>query len=104
MKWKKNEKKNVSLVNIPCSFKIDDNDLSKKKGGKPTLRIASLGHALHVWLNGEYLGKIENHQWAYNILMWCENLQNFDLINEFVQETDMVAMKRRVSFFKSQFL
>jgi len=46
------------LVNIPCSFKIDDNDLSKKKGGKPNLRIASLGHALHVWLNGEYLGKI----------------------------------------------
>ncbi|KAL9840950.1 putative beta-galactosidase [Arabidopsis thaliana] len=38
------------------SFKIDDNDLSKKKGGKPNLRIASLGHALHVWLNGEYLG------------------------------------------------
>ncbi|XP_010489252.1 PREDICTED: beta-galactosidase 13-like [Camelina sativa] len=38
------------------SFKIDDSDLSKRKGGKPTLRIASLGHALHVWLNGEYLG------------------------------------------------
>ncbi|XP_010468659.1 PREDICTED: beta-galactosidase 13-like [Camelina sativa] len=38
------------------SFKIDDSDLSKNKGGKPTLRIASLGHALHVWLNGEYLG------------------------------------------------
>ncbi|KAJ4889184.1 Beta-galactosidase 13 [Raphanus sativus] len=37
------------------NFKIDDNDL-KKKGGKTTLRIASLGHALHVWLNGKYLG------------------------------------------------
>ncbi|CAH2051537.1 unnamed protein product [Thlaspi arvense] len=36
------------------NFKIDDSDLKKK--GKTTLRIASLGHALHVWLNGEYLG------------------------------------------------
>ncbi|CAF1706391.1 unnamed protein product [Brassica oleracea var. botrytis] len=37
------------------NFKIDDSDF-KKKGGKPTVRVASLGHALHVWLNGEYLG------------------------------------------------
>ena len=26
------------------------------------MRVASLGHALHVWLNGEYLGNIENLQ------------------------------------------
>lgn len=57
--------KHLSLFYFLCSIKIDDNDLSKKKD-KHTLRIASLGHVLHVWLNGEYLGKIENHrdQWA----------------------------------------
>ncbi|KAL0733187.1 hypothetical protein Bca4012_009397 [Brassica carinata] len=43
------------------NFKIDDSDL-KKKGGKPSVRVASLGHALHVWLNGEYLGEIEKLQ------------------------------------------
>ncbi|KAL0669564.1 hypothetical protein Bca4012_032268 [Brassica carinata] len=37
-------------------FKIDDNDL-KNKGGKLTVRVSNVGHvghALHVWLNGEY--------------------------------------------------
>ncbi|KAL0645246.1 hypothetical protein Bca4012_043537 [Brassica carinata] len=34
-------------------FKIDDSDL-KNKGGKPTVRVSNVGHALHVWLNGEY--------------------------------------------------
>ncbi|XP_009107264.1 beta-galactosidase 11 [Brassica rapa] len=38
------------------SFKVHENHLPKKKGAKTNLRIASLGHALHVWLNGEYLG------------------------------------------------
>ncbi|CAN8229350.1 unnamed protein product [Cochlearia groenlandica] len=38
------------------SFKVHENHLPKKKGDKTVLRIASLGHALHVWLNGEYLG------------------------------------------------
>uniref|UniRef100_A0A0D3A541 Post-GPI attachment to proteins factor 3 n=1 Tax=Brassica oleracea var. oleracea TaxID=109376 RepID=A0A0D3A541_BRAOL len=33
-------------------FKIDDSDL-KNKGGKPTVRVSNVGHALHVWLNGE---------------------------------------------------
>ncbi|CAN6886533.1 unnamed protein product [Brassica oleracea] len=26
----------------------------KNKGGKPTIRVSNVGHALHVWLNGEY--------------------------------------------------
>ncbi|CAN6918915.1 unnamed protein product [Brassica oleracea] len=34
-------------------FKIDDSNL-KNKGGKPTVRVSNVGHALHVWLNGEY--------------------------------------------------
>ncbi|KAF3553076.1 hypothetical protein F2Q69_00015992 [Brassica cretica] len=34
-------------------FKIDDSDL-KNKGGKPTVKVSNVGHALHVWLNGEY--------------------------------------------------
>ncbi|KAH0868097.1 hypothetical protein HID58_075119 [Brassica napus] len=34
-------------------FKIDDSDL-KNKGSKPTVRVSNVGHALHVWLNGEY--------------------------------------------------
>ncbi|XP_013598156.1 PREDICTED: beta-galactosidase 11 [Brassica oleracea var. oleracea] len=38
------------------SFKINKNQLPKKKGAKTTVRIASLGHALHAWFNGEYLG------------------------------------------------
>ncbi|CAA7016575.1 unnamed protein product [Microthlaspi erraticum] len=38
------------------SFNVHENHLPKKKGVKTVLRIASLGHALHVWLNGEYLG------------------------------------------------
>ncbi|XP_010530895.1 PREDICTED: beta-galactosidase 11-like [Tarenaya hassleriana] len=36
------------------SFKVEKKDLTEKK---PTLRIASLGHALHVWMNGKYIGK-----------------------------------------------
>uniref|UniRef100_A0A0D3A7Q9 Post-GPI attachment to proteins factor 3 n=1 Tax=Brassica oleracea var. oleracea TaxID=109376 RepID=A0A0D3A7Q9_BRAOL len=36
-------------------FKIDDSDL-KNKGGKPTIRVSNVGHALHVWLSGEYHG------------------------------------------------
>ncbi|XP_010548094.1 PREDICTED: beta-galactosidase 11 [Tarenaya hassleriana] len=35
------------------SFKVGKNELLNKK---PTLRIASLGHALHVWINGKYIG------------------------------------------------
>ncbi|WZZ62069.1 hypothetical protein YC2023_062176 [Brassica napus] len=42
-------------------FKIDVSDL-KNKGGKPTIRVSNVGHALHVWLNGEYHGKIEKLQ------------------------------------------
>ncbi|KAF3606133.1 hypothetical protein DY000_02049209 [Brassica cretica] len=34
-------------------FKIDNSDL-KNKGSKPTVRVSNVGHALHVWLNGEY--------------------------------------------------
>ncbi|KAH0856460.1 hypothetical protein HID58_084721 [Brassica napus] len=33
-------------------FKIDDSDL-KNKRSKPTVRVSNVGHALHVWLNGE---------------------------------------------------
>ncbi|CAN7072285.1 unnamed protein product [Brassica oleracea var. botrytis] len=39
----------------------NDSDL-KNKGGKPTIRVSNVGHALHVWLNGEYHGKIEKLQ------------------------------------------
>ena len=42
-------------------FKINNSDL-KNEENKPTVRVASLGHAFHVWLNGEYLGKIEKLQ------------------------------------------
>ncbi|KAL0706764.1 hypothetical protein Bca4012_073190 [Brassica carinata] len=42
-------------------FKIDNIDL-KNKGSKPTVRVSNVGHALHVWLNGEYHGKIEKLQ------------------------------------------
>ncbi|CAD5329984.1 unnamed protein product [Arabidopsis thaliana] len=38
------------------SFKVHKNHLPTKKGVKTFVRIASLGHALHAWLNGEYLG------------------------------------------------
>ncbi|KAH0895179.1 hypothetical protein HID58_057608 [Brassica napus] len=31
----------------------NDSDL-KNKGGKPIVRVSNVGHALHVWLNGEY--------------------------------------------------
>ncbi|KAL0687999.1 hypothetical protein Bca4012_087676 [Brassica carinata] len=33
----------------------NDSDL-KNKGGKPTVRVSNVGHALHVWLNGECHG------------------------------------------------
>lgn len=49
-------KRNMKLM-LLCSFKINKNQLPKKKGAKTDVRIASLGHALHVWFNGEYLGK-----------------------------------------------
>ncbi|KAL0660920.1 hypothetical protein Bca4012_097757 [Brassica carinata] len=39
----------------------NDSDL-KNKGSKPTVRVSNVGHALHVWLNGEYHGKIEKLQ------------------------------------------
>ncbi|KAF3522678.1 hypothetical protein F2Q69_00047658 [Brassica cretica] len=35
-------------------FKINNSDLNNEED-KPTVRVASLGHAFHVWLNGEYL-------------------------------------------------
>ncbi|WZZ53245.1 hypothetical protein YC2023_053352 [Brassica napus] len=46
------------------SKRTNDNDL-KNKGGKLTVRVSNVGHvghALHVWLNGEYHGKIEKLQ------------------------------------------
>uniref|UniRef100_A0A0D3CRT8 Post-GPI attachment to proteins factor 3 n=1 Tax=Brassica oleracea var. oleracea TaxID=109376 RepID=A0A0D3CRT8_BRAOL len=36
-------------------IKINNSDL-KNEEDKPAVRVASLGHAFHVWLNGEYLG------------------------------------------------
>ncbi|KAL0790815.1 hypothetical protein Bca101_007061 [Brassica carinata] len=38
-------------------FKINNSDL-KNEENKPTVRVASLGHAFHVWLNGEYLDMV----------------------------------------------
>uniref|UniRef100_A0A0D3E459 Post-GPI attachment to proteins factor 3 n=1 Tax=Brassica oleracea var. oleracea TaxID=109376 RepID=A0A0D3E459_BRAOL len=38
-------------------FKINNSDL-KNEEDKPTVRVASLGHAFHVWLNGEYLDMV----------------------------------------------
>lgn len=52
-----NEEENILNLILLCSFNVHENHLPKKKGVKTVLRIASLGHALHVWLNGEYLGK-----------------------------------------------
>ncbi|CDY63980.1 BnaCnng42910D [Brassica napus] len=38
------------------SLITDDNIDLKNKGSKPTVRVSNVGHALHVWLNGEYHG------------------------------------------------
>uniref|UniRef100_A0A0D2ZV76 Post-GPI attachment to proteins factor 3 n=1 Tax=Brassica oleracea var. oleracea TaxID=109376 RepID=A0A0D2ZV76_BRAOL len=38
-------------------FKINNSDL-KNEENKPTVRVASLGQAFHVWLNGEYLDMV----------------------------------------------
>ncbi|XP_010431800.1 PREDICTED: beta-galactosidase 14 [Camelina sativa] len=38
------------------SIKIEEDDLPNKKGSKTILRVASLGHALIVYVNGEYAG------------------------------------------------
>uniref|UniRef100_A0A0D3CH84 Post-GPI attachment to proteins factor 3 n=1 Tax=Brassica oleracea var. oleracea TaxID=109376 RepID=A0A0D3CH84_BRAOL len=40
---------------ITDGIQQNDSDL-KNKGGKPTVRVSNVGHALHVWLNGEYHG------------------------------------------------
>ncbi|CAN7109346.1 unnamed protein product, partial [Brassica rapa subsp. narinosa] len=40
------------------SLTTDGTQKSKRTKDKPTVRIASLGHAFHVWLNGEYLAMI----------------------------------------------
>lgn len=53
----KYEIRESSSLILLCSFKVHKNHLPKKKGANTAVRIASLGHALHVWLNGEYLGK-----------------------------------------------
>ncbi|CAN6986300.1 unnamed protein product [Brassica oleracea var. botrytis] len=37
--------------------KINNSDL-KNEENKPTVRVASLGHAFHFWLNGEYLDMV----------------------------------------------
>ncbi|KAF3561816.1 hypothetical protein DY000_02012594 [Brassica cretica] len=37
----------------------NDSDL-KNKGGKPTVKVSNVGHALHVWLNGEYHGMLKS--------------------------------------------
>uniref|UniRef100_A0A0D3AWW0 Beta-galactosidase n=1 Tax=Brassica oleracea var. oleracea TaxID=109376 RepID=A0A0D3AWW0_BRAOL len=57
------------------TFKIDDSDL-KNKGGKPTVRVSNVGHALHVWLNGEYHGNghgshDEKNPWSLSGPCFC---------------------------------
>ncbi|KAF2546551.1 hypothetical protein F2Q70_00022603 [Brassica cretica] len=56
-------------------FKIDDSDL-KNKGSKPTVIVSNVGHALHVWLNGEYHGKIEKLQHLDVMFRELEYLMN----------------------------
>lgn len=41
---------------ICCSIKVSDNEEFLKKGSRPVLFIESKGHALHVFINKEYLG------------------------------------------------
>lgn len=36
---------------------LNPRDLPLKKGVLPVIRIASLGHGLHCWVNGEYVGE-----------------------------------------------
>ncbi|CAN6815061.1 unnamed protein product [Brassica oleracea] len=43
----------TSLITDGTQQSKHDSDL-KNKGGKPTVRVSNVGHALHVWLNGEY--------------------------------------------------
>ncbi|KAJ4881546.1 Uncharacterized protein Rs2_38601 [Raphanus sativus] len=55
MAWPKTSLITDGTQQTKYNFMIDDSDL-KNDGGKPTVRVASLGHTSHVWLNGEYLG------------------------------------------------
>jgi hypothetical protein len=43
-----------------CSFELGPEDLPKKNGASPVLRIMSLGHSLSAFVNGQYIGKLLN--------------------------------------------
>ncbi|KAF2598809.1 hypothetical protein F2Q68_00011979 [Brassica cretica] len=64
-------------------FKIDDSDL-KNKGGKPTIRVSNVGHALHVWLSGEYHGNEhgshdEKSPWSLSGSCLCFHTRDVDI-------------------------
>lgn len=40
-----------------CSLDLGPYDLPMKESIRPVLRIPSLGHAMSVFVNGEYVGK-----------------------------------------------
>jgi hypothetical protein len=40
---------------------VDRNDLSARKDINPVLRVASLGHAMVAFINGEFIGNCNLH-------------------------------------------
>lgn len=40
-----------------CRIELDPHDLNSREDINPVLRVASLGHALHAFVNGEYVGE-----------------------------------------------
>lgn len=40
-----------------CSIELDRYDLPFKENISPVLQVANLGHAMHAFVNGEYVGK-----------------------------------------------
>jgi hypothetical protein len=48
-------------VNSRPSINVDRNDLSARKDINPVLRVASLGHAMVAFINGEFIGNCNLH-------------------------------------------
>lgn len=60
----KNHSTILTVTTIFCSINFDRRDLPMRSDILPILMIASLGHALAAFVNGEYVGK--NHIYIYS--------------------------------------
>lgn len=81
-----------------CSISIDRRDLPRKAEVLPVLQIASLGHALLAFVNGEYVGKMKTKPDISFLKVYSIQLIIMGSSQAFNMETTL----RRVLYSKNQ--